>query len=458
EVYVSDQQSTETLAKKLGAYGCEVRVIDGHNWDEIIEALSAEAGEKPVAVVAKTVKGWGVGALQSCDSHGKPLGEDQLDAAMADLDAKAEQLGVAGAEDADAAQLTAPAPVTRPTGEEISAGSFAEACAAAGQNKAYETKTMATRVAWGVALRAMGADERIVATDGDVQGSTYTNMFAKAYADRFLEAKIAEQNMISMAAGLAAAGRIAVATSFGKFIARAYDQVEMAAVSHANVKMMGSHTGVSLGADGPSQMGLCDLAFFRSFAHTKRVDGQPMIRVLAPSDAVSTFKLTHLMLNLDGMCYMRTQRPGVPFLYEDDEDFSLDGFKHLIDGEDICIVASGYMVHEAKKACQVLEEKAGLSASLVDAYALPLATDEILRIGDDCRGQILVVEDNYAGGFADEIAAAAATSDLGVMAESMCVEHTPKSGKTPEEILTMVNLTADDIATKAQSMFDRSEG
>jgi transketolase len=200
------------------------------------------------------------------------------------------------------------------------------------------------------------------------------------------------------------------------------------------------------------------VAFFRGFAHAKRLDGQPMIRLFAPSDAVSTFKLTELMLNLDGMCYMRTQRPNVPFLYGDDEDFSLDGFKHIIDGEDICIVASGYMVHEAKKACKLLEEKAGLSASLVDAYCLPLATEEILRIGDDCRGQILVVEDNYAGGFADEIATAAARSDFGVMVESMRVEHTPKSGKTPEEILKMVKLTADDIAKKAQAMFDRSEG
>jgi transketolase len=456
--YVSDQQSADTLVKKLQAAGMDVRLIDGHDWDEVLDALSADATDAPIAVVAKTTKGWGVSALQSCDSHGKPLSDDQLEPALAELDAKAEELGVAGAADEDAAQLTTPAEINPPTGGEIALGSFADACKAAGQEKALEAGKMATRVAWGVALHAAGADERIVATDGDVQGSTYTNMFAKNYGERYLEAKIAEQNMVSMAAGLAAGGRIAVASTFGKFFVRAFDQIEMAAISHANVKMMGSHTGVSLAADGPSQMGLCDVAFFRSFAHAKRVDGQPMIRVFAPSDAVSTFKLAELMLNLDGMCYMRTQRPGVPMLYDEDDTFSLDGFKHLIDGEDLCIVASGYMVHEAQKACKLLEEKAGLSASLVDAYALPLATDEILRIGDDCRGQILVLEDNYVGGFADEIAAAAAKSDLGVMVESMRVERTPKSAKTPEEILKMVKLTANDIAAKAQSMFDRSEG
>jgi transketolase len=221
--------------------------------------------------------------------------------------------------------------------------------------------------------------------------------------------------------------------------------------------MCGSHSGVSLAADGPSQMGLPDVAFFRSFAHSYRVDGNCACHVFQPSDAVMAYRLTEMMANIEGMCYMRTHRPDVPFIYDENETFDTSGFKHLRDGEDLCIVASGYMTHVARQAVALLEEKAGLNASLVDAYMLPLQAEEILRIGDDCRGQILVVEDNYVGGFADEIATAAAGSDLGVAVESMHVQSIPKSAKTPEEILKVVGLTAEDICKKAQELFDASE-
>jgi transketolase len=230
----------------------------------------------------------------------------------------------------------------------------------------------------------------------------------------------------------------------------------MGVISNANLKMVGSHAGVTLAADGPSQMGLVDMAFMRAFARSKRVDGNPACCVFQPSDAVSAFKLTELMANINGMCYMRTHRPDAPFLYEEDEEFTVGGFKHLIDGEDLVIVASGYMVHEAKKAIALLEE-AGLSVGLIDAYSMPLATEEILQIGDDCRGQILVVEDNYVGGIADELTAAAAQSDLGVVVKSMYVQSVPKSAKTAEAILEMTGLTAADIARMAQNMFDQSE-
>jgi transketolase len=457
--YVSPQQSAETLAKKLEAYGLAVRVIDGHNWDELFDALRAEpADEKPIAIVARTVKGWGVAELQKQSSHGKPLTAEQMDAGLAELDAKAAELGVADAQDESCLDLAAPTPASRPTGGAFSVGSFAEAMRACGKEASLEKKKCSSRVGWGVAMAALGGDERVVGFDADVQVSTIANLFAAKYPERFFECKIAEQNMISAAAGAAAGGRVPFASSFGKFLVRAYDQIEMAAITHANIKVVGSHTGISLAADGPSQMGLPDLAFFRAFAHAKRVDGQPAVRVFAPSDGVSAFKLTELMMNCDGLCYMRTQRPDVPMLYDEDEEFTLDGFKHLVDGEDLLIVASGYMVHVAKQAMAILEEKAGLSASLVDAYCMPLATDEILRIGDDNRGQILVLEDNYVGGFADEIAAAAARSDLGVMVEAMCVTQPPKSTRSPEATLKLARLTPQDVAAAAQRLFDQSEG
>ncbi|RPI60541.1 MAG: transketolase, partial [Planctomycetaceae bacterium] len=372
--------------------------------------------------------------------------------------AKAAELGVAGAADSDAAKLSVPAMARKAPSDKITLGAFSDALAAAGMTKELETQKLSTRRAYGAALAALGVDERIVATDGDVKNSTFADMFAKTFPARYFEARIAEQNMISSAVGMAAGGKIPFASSFAKFIVRAYDQVELAAITNANVKICGSHAGVSLAADGPSQMGLVDLAFARSLARARRADGSPAMRVFLPSDAVSAYKLTEQMANTEGLCYMRTHRPDVAFMYNDDEEFPFGGFKHLIDGEDIAIVASGYALHVARKALDILEEKSGLRASLIDAYCMPLDTDEIIQIGDDCRGSILVVEDNYVGGIADEIALAAARSDLGVTVNAMYVQDIPKSAKTPEEILKMVHLTAEDIAAKAQSLFDNSEG
>jgi len=454
--YVSPQQSPEALAGKLGAFGFDVKTVDGHNWDELLEALTAEAGEKPIAIIARTTKGWGVSELQQPTYHGKPLKEEQLDAAMADLDAKATELGVADLPDSPAIDVSPAAPLAEPTYGKIDAGPFADALTDVGLDAALADKKLSTRRAYGAALAALGDDPRIVALDGDVKNSTFADIFAGKFPDRYFEGRIAEQNMVSAAVGLAAAGRVPFVSTFAKFFVRAYDQIEMAAISNANVKLCGSHAGVSLAADGPSQMGLPDLAFMRAFARSTRADGAPAIRVLCPSDAVSAFKLTEEMANVDGMCYMRTHRPDVPFLYEDSEEFPLGGYKHLVDGEDLVIVASGYMVHVALKAMEILEETAGLSAGLIDAYSLPLETNEILQIGDDCRGQILVVEDNYLGGFADEITAAAAGSDFGVVVNSLTVSNVPKSAKTPEETLAMVGLSPQNIAAAAQAMFDGS--
>jgi transketolase len=454
--YVSAQQKADTLTAKLKAFGFDVLEIDGHNWDEIFAALTAPAPGRPVAVIARTVKGWGVQELQKHTYHGKPLEPGQIEQAMADLDAKAAEMGVTDGADAQAVQIVRPPQVERQRGFiPISAGAFADAMNAAGLGKALESRKMSTRKAYGGALAALGADHRVVALDGDVKNSTFAEIFARKYPDRFFEARIAEQNMVSAAAGLSAGGKIPFASSFAKFLVRAYDQAEMAIISNANVKLCGSHAGVSLAADGPSQMGLPDLAFMRSFAHSKRVDGNPACRLFLPSDAISAFKLTELMANTNGFCYMRTHRPEVSFLYDEADTFTLGGFRHLIDGEDVAIVASGYMVHVAKKACALLED-AGLSASLIDAYSIPLDCEEILQIGDDCRGQVLVVEDNYLGGIADELAMAAAKSDLGVMVTPMYVQSIPKSAKTPEETLKLVGLTAEDIARTAQSLFDQS--
>ena len=455
--YVSSQQSVEALAAKVQAFGCDVQTIDGHNWDEIFQALAAEAAERPLVVLAKTVKGWGVTELQQHTYHGKVLKSDRLGQAIANLDAKGVELGVTGLEDVDASELTVGSSVSRHGGGAISAGSFADALTAAGLSDALARRSMATRQAYGAALAALGADQRVVALDADVSNSTFSNLFAAQHPDRYIECRIAEQNMVSAAVGLSAAGKIPFVSTFAKFLVRGYDQFEMAVMTDANVKFCGSHAGVSLAADGPSQMGLADLAFMRAFSRCSGADGAPAVRIFHPSDAVSAFKLTELMANLDGICYMRTHRPSVEFIYGEDDEFTASGFKHLVDGEDLVIVSSGYMVHVAREAVKVLEDEAGLSVGLIDAYSIPVATEEILRIGDDCRGQILVVEDNYAGGIAAEIASAAACSDFGVMVESMYVRRAPKSAKTPQETLALVKLGVSDIVAAAQAMFDQSD-
>ena len=455
--YVSPQQSPEMLAALLKVKGFEVREIDGHNFDQVLDALTAQPADKPVAIVARTIKGWGSRQLMSGNYHGKPLTGNEVIPAIADLDAKAAELGVTDVNARDVARLSAPEgrPVNlRPP---VQAGQFGGSIRAAGMGAALDAGKLGTRRAYGAALLSIGADPRIVATDGDVKNSTFAEIFAKQFPERYFEARIAEQNMVSMAVGLAAAGKIPFASTFAKFITRAYDQVEMAAITNANVKLVGSHAGISLAADGPSQMAVADLAFFRAFSHARRVDGAPACRVLLPCDAVSAFKLTELMANIEGLCYMRTHRPDVPLVYNEDESFSEGGFKHLVDGSDLAIVTSGYMVHVVRQALPLMEAN-GLEPSVVDVYALPVAhPEEILRIGDDCNGQILVVEDNYVGGVADEISAAAAASDLGANVTRMLVGSVPKSAKTPEQILQAVGLSPQHIAEAAQRLFDRVE-
>ena len=449
--YVSPQQSADALAAKLKAANFDVKIIDGHDWDQIFEALTAQVTKKPLAVVAKTVKGWGSTELSSKNYHGKPLSQDQVAQALTDLDAVGAKLGVTP--DSGAGALAVKAPKEKPavgTGGVISAGGFAEALTAAGCDKELSNKKLSTRKAYGIALQALGANEKIVALDGDVQGSTFAAMFAKSFSDRYFEARIAEQNMISAAAGLAAGGRIPFASSFAKFLVRGYDQIEMATISESNIKLCGSHAGVSLAADGPSQMGLPDLAFMRSFAHAKRTDGAPAVRMFCPCDAVSAFKLTEQMANADGFCYMRTHRPDVAFVYEPNEEFPFGGFKQLVAGKDVAIVASGYMVHVAREALALLD-KDGVSAGLYDVYSIPLKTDDLLDQIAGTGKKILVVEDNYVGGFADEIAVAAARGG-GVKVDNMHVQSVPKSAKTPVDILKMVNLTAEDVAATAKRM------
>ena len=317
-----------------------------------------------------------------------------------------------------------------------------------------QSGSMATRRAFGFALRALGrANDRVVSLDADVSNSTFSEFFRKdsALAPRFMECKIAEQNMISVAAGLAAAGKVPFCSSFAKFITRAYDQIEMAIYTGSNIKVIGSHAGITLAADGPSQMAMPDVAWFRSFTTMRDRRGNPGCYVLQPADAFAAYALTNVMADYEGFCYMRTLRPDTEFLYSDDAVFNLGGFEVLNEGRDIVIAAAGYMVHEANKTIELLD-KAGISATLVDLYSLPFDTDAFLDLVQQNNGVVLTVEDNFGGGIGSAAADALMESGDGFRLRQMHVKRIPKSARTPDEVLKMCGLTAEDIKKNAMEM------
>jgi transketolase len=251
--------------------------------------------------------------------------------------------------------------------------------------------------------------------------------------------------MFSTAAGLSAAGYIPFCSTFAKFVARGYDQIEMAVIGGANLKITGSHAGVTLAADGPSQMSLADVAYFRSMTHVKNFNGAPAVRYFFPSDAVSCYRITELMANVDGACYQRTLRAETKVLYKRDEQFPEGGFKVLREGRDTCFVSAGYMVHECLKAADELA-KQGRKATVIDAYALPIAdAGQILSIAARSGGTIVTVEDNYTGGLDAEIATAVARSGDDVKLKNLYVRQIPKSGREPDDVLNYLDLGLKSI-------------
>jgi transketolase len=449
--YVSPQQSYQGLAQKLEAFGFIVRVVDGHDPRDISNALSelhvVQNGQRPLAIVARTVKGWGAAAEQGMGKHGTPVKKDKMSEVIGELDRTAKDLGVADYKlngELKIAAITAKAPAVEK--KPIKIKPFAEGLALVGLDKDLNAgKPIAPRKAYGAALVALGeADKRVVGLDADVKNSTHAEWFAKRFPGQYLECKIAEQNMISAAVGVSAAGKIPFCSTFAKFFTRAYDQIEMGIISGANLKLTGSHAGVTLAADGPSQMSLPDVAFFRSFCHTKNYNGQPACRYFFPADAVSCYKITELMANIDGACYQRTLRAETKLLYKPEETFEVGGFKVLREGKDGCFVSAGYMVHECLKAADELA-KSGRKVAVIDAYSLPLNTEGVLQVAARSGGTIVTVEDNYTGGLDAEIAIAIANSDDDIKLKNLYVAHIPKSGREPDDVLNYLGLGAKQI-------------
>ncbi len=454
---VSQQQSQDRLRNKLNAAGFDVTVIDGHDPEEIQAAfdkfIANSKGETPMAVIARTVKGWGAPCTQGGGWHGKPATGEKL--AQAHEQLKETGIGLTSAlVAADELSIYPPAEHKPDARESTEPMTMPEAMNAYDMGMTLKTGKFATRKAYGLALRALGhANANVWCLDADVSNSTFAEWFAndKDLADRFVECKIAEQNMFSVAAGLSAAGKIPFCSTFSKFVTRGYDQIEMAMNSGANLKIVGSHSGISLAADGPSQMSLPDVAWFRSLATTKNHFGGPGAYVLQPSDAYAAYALTLAMAEYKGLCYMRTFRPDVEFIYDENTIFDLGRFEVLTEGRDLLIVSAGFMVHECNKALDVLD-KMGIDATLVDLYSIPFDAEKLLDLANENGGNILTVEDNYGGGLGSAVADACTDSGDAFTLQQMYVRRIPKSARTEDEILKQCGLHHTMIAKKAASM------
>ena len=461
---VSPQQSPAVLAKKLQAAGFVVDVIDGHDPEAILaavkrfgDAAGSHETATPVyrAIVAKTVKGWGAPAVQGQGWHGKPPTGRKLEDALGELDARKVELvrGVGH----EQVKIQPPAPPSEAGAAEKKPASTEDLPSLDEAMKAFDIQRMrgfATRKAYGLALRMLGrSNPDVVVLDADVKNSTFAEMFAKdpECRDRFYECRIAEQHMISAAVGLSAAGRIPFCSSFAKFLTRAYDQIEMAINSGANLKLMGSHVGVSLAADGPSQMGLPDVSWFRSFTTVRDHRGEPGCYILQPSDAYAAYALTQVMAEHEGVCYMRTLRPDTEFLYSADTIFNLGGFEVLNEGRDLLIVTAGYMVHEVNKALDPLD-KAGIDATVVDLYSIPFAPEGLLDLAQANNGMILTVEDNYGAALGSAVADAVTEDGGGFTMLQMHVRGIPKSGRSPDDLLKSCGLHHTDIVRTAGAL------
>ncbi len=279
--------------------------------------------------------------------------------------------------------------------------------------------------------------------DGDTKNSTFAEKFLKKFPERFTECYIAEQNLVGVAVGFGTRGKVPFASTFACFFSRAYDQIRVAGISQANLKLAGSHVGVSIGEDGPTQMGLEDLAMMRPVAGSV---------VLYPSDAVSTEKLVEEMVRHRGICYLRTSRPKTPVLYRNDEPFPIGGAKIVRQqaGDKITVVAAGITLHEALKAAAMLAQE-GIGITVIDAYSIkPLGKDIIQAAAHKTGNQVLTVEDHYPeGGLGDAVAGE--LSSAGIKVHKLAVNGLPRSGK-PEELLAKFAINADAIVAKVKAL------
>jgi transketolase len=421
----------EKYVTRFKSFGFEVIAIDGHNLEEIDKAFDTatkNTNGKPHAIIAKTFKGRGISFLENKDNwHGKPLKKDELQKALEELGNVDDNLGF---------KLNKPAQTKLPE----SAVSKIEVDMSFDPNKEY-----ATREVFGEVLVKMGEKNKaIYALDADVKNSTFTETFQKAIPNRFGECYIAEQNMVSVAVGLSRLGKIPFVATFAAFFTRSADQIRMARVSEANIKFVGSHVGVSIGEDGPSQMGLEDISLFGTMPDTV---------VLQPADAISTVKLVPQMIMQKGFFYMRTLRSKTPVIYDSNEEFQIGGSKILRESttDQLTVAATGITVFEAIKAADELK-KEGINVRVVDCYSInPVDKDTLTKCFNETKRKIVItVEDHFEhGGMGDFVAGALANENGQII--KMAVTKISQSG-TKDELLDDAGISAIHIHAMVKEM------
>jgi len=419
------QHDVEALADRWRAFGWNAIAVDGHDLPALLEALdkARQTRGRPTMIVARTLKGKGVSVMEGKGGwHGKALKKgEELDSALAELQSQFVP------EEGPAHRPEPPRPSRRPAPKEGTVGA-----------SIYRLgDSVATREAYGSAIARLAAtDDRIVALDADVKNSTFSDKFEQQQPHRFYQNFIAEQAMIGAAMGLASRGAIPFPSTFAAFLTRAYDFIRMAAISNLNIKVAGSHAGVSIGEDGPSQMALEDLAMMRA---------QPNIAVLYPCDGVSTEKLVERMAYHPGPAYMRTSRPKTPVIYGPDETFTVGGLKVLRQsGADVTtVVGAGVTVFEALKAYDELKAQ-GIAIRVIDLYSLqPIDGETLRRCARETQGRVITVEDHYPGGGIGDAVASAIAVD-GFTIKRLAVPEIPRSG-SPEELLDRFGISARHI-------------
>jgi transketolase len=412
----------DSYAARARAFGCHTIEIDGHDVEAIDRAYAEaiDTAGQPVVIVAKTIKGKGDPDVEDKNGfHGKAL--DHSDEVIATLG------GVRNL------KIEVAKPETGAAKHEFPSEAL--------ELPRYELgEEVATRKAYGDALAALGkARGDVVALDGEVSNSTYAEEFRDSSPDRYFEMYIAEQQMVATAVGMQVLGWRPFASTFAAFLSRAYDFIRMSAISRASYCLCGSHAGISIGEDGPSQMALEDIASLRA------VHGST---VLHPCDANQTAKLVAAMADLEGISYLRTLRPATPVVYDADEQFEIGGSRTLRQGDDIAIVGAGITVHEALKAAETLAQD-GIEARVIDLYSIKPLDAETLR---SLTCPIVTVEDHWAeGGLGEAVLGALSDSDDRPPVVRLAVSEMPHSGK-PAELLAEAGIDADGIAAAARSL------
>jgi transketolase len=422
---------SEAYVARAESFGWHAIAIDGHDLDAIDRAYAEalKSSDKPVLIVAKTIKGRGVSFLENKDNwHGKALAVEQAKQAIEEL----------GGESSITIQVQKPE-----SGEPAP-----RAEAAALQLPTYKVgEEVATRKAYGDALKALGAARPdVVGLDGEVSNSTHAEEFAHAFPDRYFEMFIAEQQLVAAAVGLSVRGYVPFASTFAAFFSRAYDFIRMAAISRSNIRLCGSHAGVSIGEDGPSQMALEDLAMMRA------VHGST---VLYPSDPNQTAQLVAIMADQQGISFLRTTRGKTPVIYDANERFSVGGSKVVrqSDSDQVTIVAAGITLHEALKAYDELQQS-GVAVRVIDAYSVkPIDSRTLREAVQATGGRLVVAEDHWPEGGLGAAVLEAFTAEgaLNLKVAHLAVQDMPGSG-TPEELLDAAGISAKHIVDAVRGL------